>query len=428
MFIVKSLVKEIQSQFSKNVGRSHLFTTTLLSIILPVTGSRSSQLLRTLTTLFEITITQRRFYIFMASPKFPWEALWQCLWRLIPSPLTDGRLILAADDSMSPKTGKKIYGCDYHFDHAAKMNQSHHVWSQNIVQVGLLKWIHGRYVCLPLSWCFYQLQKTCPEGFQTKLEQVEKMVCSIHKVFKQPILLVADSWFSAKTLVTPLRHQLGNDFHFLSRLRTNTKLYDTIIPAYSGRGRPRKYGLCLGNTKELGERYRKKSQCYSTFLYGKQRQFNAASDVFFLKSLGIKVNVVWVFYKKQTVVFFTTDLSLGVEKIIEYYSARWKIESGFKELKQEIGSRQTQARCQQAVINHLHFCMMAVTFIWIYADRLPNPVQRRYNSSCRNAFAFSDVRYALSQQIAHEDFLKVLFNSHKSHKNKLISTFLKIAA
>jgi len=36
--------------------------------------------------------------------------------------------------------------------------------------------------------------------------------------------------------------------------------------------------------------------------------------------------------------------SLSVEQIVEYYGARWKIESGFKELKQEIGSVKTQIR------------------------------------------------------------------------------------
>jgi len=31
----------------------------------------------------------------------------------------------------------------------------------------------------------------------------------------------------------------------------------------------------------------------------------------------------------------STDLELSVEQIVEYYRARWKIESGFKEIKQD---------------------------------------------------------------------------------------------
>jgi hypothetical protein len=43
--------------------------------------------------------------------------------------------------------------------------------------------------------------------------------------------------------------------------------------------------------------------------------------------------VVWIFRKTQWIALFTTDLSLSVEQIVEYYGARWKIEAGFKELK-----------------------------------------------------------------------------------------------
>ena len=60
----------------------------------------------------------------MASPKIPWDRLWKTLWQMIPCPETDGRLLLALDDFINPKTGKKIFGCDKVFDHAAKQNQS----------------------------------------------------------------------------------------------------------------------------------------------------------------------------------------------------------------------------------------------------------------------------------------------------------------
>ena len=50
---------------------------------------------------------------------------------------------------------------------------------------------------------------------------------------------------------------------------------------------------------------------------------------------------------------FSTDLSLSVTEIIEYYGARWKIEACFKELKRDIGSADTQNRNPVAVTNHL---------------------------------------------------------------------------
>ncbi|WP_457552213.1 hypothetical protein [Desulfobacula sp.] len=65
---------------------------------------------------------------------------------MIPDPETNGRLLIALDDSINPKTGKKIFDCARVFDHAAKVNQSKYPWVQNVVSIGLLKIIKGRWV------------------------------------------------------------------------------------------------------------------------------------------------------------------------------------------------------------------------------------------------------------------------------------------
>jgi len=45
-------------------------------------------------------------------------------------------------------------------------------------------------------------------------------------------------------------------------------------------------------------------------------------------------------------------------------------QAGFKELKRDIGSAETQTRNPVAVKNHLDFCLMATSLAWIYACRL----------------------------------------------------------
>lgn len=429
MFILRSLLEPLQKKF-KDVGeRGTWFIYTLLSIILPFTASRTSNLLRSLTVLFGFNLTARRFYIFMASKKLPWEALWQAMWGLIPSPATDGRILLAGDDSMNPKVGKTIFGCHYFFDHASKQNQSNYVWSQNIVQLGLLKWVQGRFACLPLSWRFYRLKKDIQSGFKTKLEQMSEMVETVAHHFKEPLLLITDSWFGNEGLFKPLRRALGDRVDLLSRLRTNANLLDQLKPQKKrGRGRPRKYGKKRGTAKTLAIRLKRGAQTYSAFIYGKIRKVQAVDQLFLLKTLKAPVRVVWVYYRTQWVALFTTDLSLGVEDIITYYSARWKIESGFKELKQDMGSQQTQARTEQAVTHHLNFCMMAVTLTWIYASRLNQAPIRRHATGNRNSFAFSDVRHLIAEAIAQEDFCSVLNKTHQPAKNNFISTILKLAA
>nr|WP_256325064.1 transposase [Nitrosomonas sp. Nm132] len=183
-----------------------------------------------------MSLSQRRFYIFMASSKLPWPHLWAMLWSLIPNPTTKGRLLLALDDYINPKTGKNIFGCAPFFDHAAKINQSKYPWSQNVVSIGLLKMVKGCWACLPLAFCFYHMKKTIVaqkvriDGkiplFQTKFEQAIEMLPEISAAFPgTPLLIVTDSWFGNDGLFKPMRKTVGQHCHMLSRLRVNTILF-----------------------------------------------------------------------------------------------------------------------------------------------------------------------------------------------------------
>ena len=141
MFILNDIFTPLQNAFSStDLGRqrSQWFIYAILAFIIPFTSSISSNILRCINTLFGLGVNRRRFYTFMASNKLPWDKLWRTLWSAIPDPLSDGRLLVALDDFINPKTGKNIFACSHIFDHAAKANQSKYPWAQNVVLVGLL--------------------------------------------------------------------------------------------------------------------------------------------------------------------------------------------------------------------------------------------------------------------------------------------------
>jgi transposase len=166
----------------------------------------------------------------------------------------------------------------------------------------------------------------------------------------------------------------------------------------------------------------------STSLYGRQREVLAYDKLVMLKTLKSLVRVVWVYRKTQWVALFTTDLDLSVEQIIEYYGARWKIESGFKEIKQEIGSSKSQTWNPHAVTNHLNFCMMATTVTWIYADYLDQAPKRCHAVNDRAHFACSDVRKLITQAALDKNFDIVCPKPNKRRNNSLIDTLLRMVA
>jgi len=454
MFILRDILTPLQQDFSDTAQgkkRSIWFTYTLLAVVVPFTSSMTSNLLRSLEVLFGIKIPFQRFYAFMGSSTLPWAKLWSTLWGMIPDPATEGRIIVAIDDSINPKTGKKIFGCGNFHNHAAKKGESSYPWSQCILVVGLLKQVKGRWACLPLSFRFYMMQKDI-EGskelnhkktpntlfrdkrvtFETKMKQAATMLEKIYEHFQKPVLAVADSWFGNNGLWSLLEQVKGGEFDLLSRLRSNAVLHDLLsVPvagAKRGRGRPRKYGERLGNVEECATTLRGLSSCHSVYLYGKQRKVEAYSLLVMIKTLRRKVRVVWVWRKTQYVALFTTDLSLSVEQIIEYYGARWKIESGFKELKQEIGSSKSQTRDAQAVTNHLHFCTMATTLIWIYADQLQHAPDRKYKIRGRASFAFSDVRRVIADAALNPDFQAICPKPTNTAQNSFVRMLLRMVA
>jgi hypothetical protein len=442
MSIIRTLGQHLQTLFPANREgreRSHWFALTLQAIIVPITASRTSNLLRAIETLFGVPIAQWRYYTFMASVKLPWDRLWPLLWSMIPSPMTDGRLLLLLDDSINAKTGKRIFGCQTTFDHAAKTNQTRYPWAQTIVTVGLLKKIHERWCCLPLAFAFYLRQITVEAGciatrgqkavFRTKFEQAVILIDRLARVFSSAkVLVIADSWFGNNGLLKPLRLQLGARADLLSRLRVNCALYATPEPSPSQPGRPRKYGARLSNVAEMAASLREQALEYTLHVYGGLREVMAVDRIVMLKTLRCCVRVVWVYRKSQWVALVTTDLTLSVEQIIEYYSARWKIEAGFREIKQEIGSADTQTRNPDAVTNHLHFCMAATTITWIYAEHLPQAPARRYASKNTTEYAFADVRRALASVLAKESFDADWQHVEKPSQNPLIRVVMRLVA
>jgi len=444
MFILHEILTNLKNEFTtsrKGHERGSWFVYTILAILVPFTSSKTSNLLRCLKTLFGITeIEKKRFYTFMASPKIPWQRLWQRLWQMIPYPLTDGRLLLALDDYINPKTGKKIFGCAKVFDHAAKQNQSKYPWAQNVVALGLLKIVKGRWACLPLSYRFYHLKKSVerinchdhrrPLAFESKLEQVTQMITAVATVFDlSRITVVTDSWFGNNGLFRPLRDQLGRRVDLLSRLRSNSNVFELPGTQAKGRvGRPRKYGKKLGTAAALAMKFKSLAGEYSVNLYGRERIVIAYEQMAMLRTLRSAVKVVWVYRRNQWVAIFSTDTSLSVQQIIEYYGARWKIEALFKELKRDIGSAETQTRNQQAVSNHLHFCMLAASVAWIYADRISKTPKRRHLVEGRSHYAFSDIRRSITQAAVEDNFSRLFPLPRKSAINSLVGILLRMAA
>ena len=177
-----------------------------------------------------------------------------------------------------------------------------------------------------------------------------------------------------------------------------------------------------------GDDAREGTQTCTLHVYGAVREVVAAERVVMLKTLRCPVRVVRVYRKTRWVALMTADLDPTIEQIIEYYSVRWIIEAGFREIKQEIGTAHTQTRNPDAALNHLNFCMAVTTLTWIYAEHLKQAPVRRYASQNTTEYAFADVRRVLAKDLANEGIGIDCQDHAKPDQNPLFSTVMRLVA
>lgn len=263
--------------------RKIIFKTFMIALSTGGGSNHVSGIFRRFSDIFGITdITRKRFYNFLNSAKLPWDLMWKLLVDLLGSnAVTEGRVLVALDDSTYGKTGKHIDGCDSHFDHAAKKNWSKWIFGHCRVVAGVLTFGHNRWMFLPfVQKNFRPLPKgiknskklSYDEWLKTKSGIGADLVVEISERFQNRILAVCDSWFGTEPLLEEARGKSAFQIDLLSRLRVNSALFE--LPSEEKgvrRGRKRKYGKRLPSVKELAQQLKNDAETGRIHIYGKER-------------------------------------------------------------------------------------------------------------------------------------------------------------
>jgi len=244
---------------------------------------------------------------------------------------THSVLFLIVDDTIIPKSGKKIPGCTWHWDHAQKAYVFGHQW----VLFALLY----KDFLLPLWAKLYHPKGTKGCGsFQTKITIAQKMLQALRLPIPCKVYLLADSWYWAKQLAQLCRKY---GYHMISQLKSTSVLIMN--------GERTK----VTTLSTIGSAYRE----VSVFVYGKNKTLKIARFVGIIQGLG-KVVVVKEKRKKPSYLV-STNLHLSALDIVKYYAKRWKIEQMIKDLKQRLGFGHYQVRNPQAIQRHVALVLLS---------------------------------------------------------------------
>ena len=181
-----------------------------------------------------------------------------------------------------------------------------------------------------------------------RINSLLSALLKLMRVFVAVKYLALDGHFGHQQAALMTRE---NDLHLISKLRRDAALYEKYAGVYGGRGARKKYGEKL-NYAELPKKYLQKSERAGELIT------NYYQGIFLSKSFGGQLNVLLmekINLKTEKVgqaILFSSDLELGWEKMLEYYSLRFQIEFNFREAKQHFGledfMNQTEVRVENA--------------------------------------------------------------------------------
>jgi len=179
------------------------------------------------------------------------------------------------------------------------------------------------------------------------------------RVFIKVKYLALDGHFGHPQAVLMARE---NDLHLISKMRKDAALYEKYEGEYGGRGAKKKYGTRL-RFDLMPLKHLKKSKRVGEIIT------NYYQGVFLHKDFGQAINVV-IIKKLNTktrqaghAILFSSDVDLGWEKLMDYYSLRFQIEFNFRDAKQHFGLEDFMNTTKVGVENaaNLAFLMVNVS-------------------------------------------------------------------
>jgi hypothetical protein len=268
---------------------------------------------------------------------------------------TNKRLVLAIDDTPTPRYGPQVEGCGIHHNPtpgpAGEKYLYGHVW---VTMTALAKHDDWGAIALPLQAQLYvrkaDLPKLPPErtrDFRTKLEmavaQLDWAESWVGHRFEQ-LWVVADGGYAKRPFLKGAR-RLG--FTVVSRLRKDAALWSLPEPTKPaekrGRGRPPIYGKQrISLAKRAGQT--RGWQTVECEQYGQRVSKTVKTFLATWRPAGGVIRVVLVKEEDDWLPFFSTDPEATAVEILEGVADRGSHEQMNKDVKEVWGAGQQQVR------------------------------------------------------------------------------------
>lgn len=342
--------------------------------------------------------TLQRFYHRM----LPWKAIqWLFFQKHFLKP--EDEYIIAGDEVVVSKAGKKTYGLDRFFSGI----QQQVIPGLSFFAFSLVNVREERSYPMQATQMVKSVEEKAASKAKAEAQKVKKTAekkkpgrpKGSKNKDKQEVVLNSElvriqkalqSFLETVATVIPLRYvtldgHFGNypsaflvrkaNLHLISKMRSDAALYSAFEGEHNGPGRKPKYGAKI-DLRKMDAKYLKETSI---------DEDNLRTDIyqgkFYNKEFAFALNVVILLktnldtHAQAHVILFSTDLEQPFGEIIKFYSLRFQIEFNFRDAKQYWGLEDFMNVEETAVTNaaNLSFFMVNFSYVLLQPFRQQHP-------------------------------------------------------
>lgn len=286
-------------------------------------------------------------------------------------------VLLAVDDTLLHRVGRKVHGCFWHHDATANSQQAATAWGNNWVVIGIVvrPVFLDRAICLPVMFRlwrprrkeFAKAGKPDPErpGKVALAREMADLLAA--RLPGRDVHTVGDAAYASEAW-------RGQDATrtITSRLRSNAALFTRKPPRTGKRGQPAKWGKKLPGLAEIATGAATAWNTAAVRRYGKTETLMLHEIACLWGLLGAETMVRVILVKDDEnasgyqIALITTDLKATPSEIVERYADRWPIEVAYEDAKHIFGVGHARNRTQRAVERTapFQFLAMTLTILW----------------------------------------------------------------
>ncbi len=271
----------------------------------------------------------------------------------------EGRVRLVGDDTVTEHPGRKVHGKARHRD-PVRSSHSYTAWRWGHKWVVLAVLVQLPFArrpwALPVLVALYRSpQDDAKRGrpHKTPAQLLQLLLRLLLRWFPDRQFLVAGDQNYGSHEMARLAPRTAGRLHVVSKFHPGANLY-APPPPYAGRGRPRARGAKLLAPREVVAQA-PRTRLNVAWYGGGRRDVEVVSGTghWYKAGEGL-VPVRWVYVHDLTGThrdeyFYSTDLDMSPQEIIEEYTGRWNIETTFEEARAYLGLESTRGWCERTV-------------------------------------------------------------------------------